>query len=657
MLTYLSWLLCLLALGIFPAWGASSSQLQGVRFGWHGAYARIVFDLHETTTYRIRSGSKPSRILVEFPEGYSLPPQSTWHTRNPLVQEVLFRQEANKIISEIRLTQPGTIQRHFRMTAPPRIVIDITRQSSPVSKQQTVPPQVSSLDRPQAPKAEASEPESIPPRTSDGAKTKPVVHNMKRQENLTPTIATETITAKLSQAQVLRQAELQWQQGDFEAAQQSYQAFLERFPHYKHNHLIMVRLADLLQQQQLLREALEAYAEVITTSPSSEGALISQVRMAELGMQSPELLPQSNEPQFLAYHQPLSGLQKLIQTYPASPVANIARLKLGEFRLQHNDLQAALTTFSQLLKKSLEPVLFQEARSMLDQTLKRLLATQQQKGEYLEVLRTFFRNQEHLPSEAAFHPDLLLPVALSYARLGLDAEAQGLLQRLTDGTTPPKQKTIAALEQAQLIFKHGHPQTALDLLEPLVPIAEPVLRKEVLLLLGTVAVQAGEPAKALNYLDMARHLVVSPPERVRLFTLLAEEYLTQGDTPQGLHALQQCVGVHTEEGVPLPETDTCMFRLAGIFFAHRQFESALQEYQQLLQAFPKSHYKEMSLFHMAKIYQELEDEQQTIETLNQLRDSTTNSLWKKVALDYLDDMAWQKHFHHSLAALQDFPTK
>jgi predicted negative regulator of RcsB-dependent stress response len=100
-----------------------------------------------------------------------------------------------------------------------------------------------------------------------------------------------------------------------------------------------------------------------------------------------------------------------------------------------------------------------------------------------------------------------------------------------------------------------------------------------------------------------------------------------------------------------------MFRLAGIFFAHRQFESALQEYQQLLQAFPKSHYKEMSLFHMAKIYQELEDEQQTIETLNQLRDSTTNSLWKKVALDSLDDMAWQKHFHHGLAALQDFPTK
>jgi tetratricopeptide (TPR) repeat protein len=649
--------MCLLAIGLFPAWGAPSSQLQGVRFGWHGTYARIVFDLDETTTYRILSGPKPSRILVEFPEIYPLPPKGTWHTRNPLIQEVLFRQEAKKIISEIRLTQPGTIQRHFRMSAPPRIVIDITRQSSPVSRQQTVPPRASSLDRPQAPKAEAREPESIPPRTSDGANTKPEAHTMKRQENLTPTIATETITAKLSQTQVLHQAESQWQQGDLEAAQQSYHTFLERFPNYKHNHLIMVRLGDLLQQRQLLREALEAYAEVIVTSPSSEGALISQVRMAELGMQSPELLPRSNEPQFHAYHHPLSSLENLIQTYSASPVANIARLKLGEFRLQHNDLQAALATFSQLLKKSLEPVLLQEARSMLSQTLKRLLETQQQKGDYLEVLRTFFRNQEHLPSEAAFHPDLLLPIALSYARLGLDAEAQGLLQRLIDGTTPTEQKTIAALEQAQLLFKHGQPQTALALLEPLAPIAEPELRKEVLLLLGKAAVQAGEPAKAVKYLNMARQLVASPPERVRLFALLAEGYLTQGDTEQGLDALQQCVGVHTEEEAPLPESDTCMFRMAGIFFANRQFESALQEYQRLLQAFPKSHDKEVSLFHMAKIYQELEDEQQTIETLNQLRDSTTNSLWKKVAVDYLDDMAWQKNLYHGLATLQDFPTK
>jgi tetratricopeptide (TPR) repeat protein len=457
---------------------------------------------------------------------------------------------------------------------------------------------------------------------------------------------------------LLQQAELQWQQGKLAAAQRLYRTFLDRFPDYKHNHLIMVRLADLLQQQHLLREALEGYAKVITTYPASEGALISQVRMAELGVRRPDLLPNTDEPQFHAYRHPIQALQTLIQTYPVSPLADVARFKLGVLQLQRGELQAALASFRHLAQKSLQPGLQQNVRQQLGQTLQRLLVAQQRQKAFIDVLRTFFANREYLAPEDAQRPDFLLPVAISYARLGLYSEAQSMLQKLVEGAATPAQRTTAALEQASLLSKRGQPQEAITLLEPFISTAKPAVRGRLLLTLGELASQAQQPAKAIHYLDMASELVLSPPERLRLFSLLADNHLAQGDAEHGLRALRQCAALTAEgEDTLLPGVDSCLFRAASLLFEHHQYQPALAEYQRLLQAFPETRYHDRTLFGMARIYRELGDEAQMIRTLETLRDSGVASLWREIAADSLDDLAWQKRFRERLAVLQNLPMK
>jgi TolA-binding protein len=658
MLAYPLLLILPLAVGLSPAWSTNSSRVQSVRFGWHGTYARIVFDLPEDRPYRLLPPTDPTHILVEIDGVFSPPPQSVWRTQNPLIQEVRFHQAKTKITGEIRLAHAGRVQKHFRLSAPPRIVIDITRNSSAV-------PQPESIQTPRRQETETSSSVAKPgpPSSTSGtpgktSTTPPETQVKKPQSPPAQVVPPPILPQSLSQTQLLQQAESQWNQGKLKAAQQSYTMFLDHFPDYKHNHLIMVRLADILQQQQRLGEALVDYAKVIKAYPSSEGALISRMRMAELGVQSPGLLPETEVTHFEAYHHPLQALQQIIQTYPSMPLADIARFKLGELQLHRGELQAALEAFRQLSQKSLQPALRQEVRDKLIHTLQQLLVAQQQQGAFVEALRLFMANQEYLEPEDTLHPDLLLPVAMSYAGLGLTSKAQTILQTVIEGTATPAQKVTAAIELARLLGQGEQSQAAITLLESIAPTADPALRGKVWLLLGELAVQVAQPAKALHYLLMARDLLSSPGERVRFFSLLADSYLAQGDTDRGLQALQQCAEVTAEGQESLrPESESCLFRSAGLLFADSQYESALAEYQRLLAAFPETHFRHHTLFRMAEIYRELGDEPQTTQLLGTLRDSSTNSLWQHVAADSLDDLAWRRHFREGLAVLQDSPTK
>jgi outer membrane protein len=121
------------------AYGATPSLLQGVHFSAQGTFARIVFELQENAPYRILPGKDPSTILVEFPGVDRLPSKDVWRSQHSLIQEVRFVEAQTKVMAQIKLTQPGDVHRHFPMSAPPRIVLDLVTQPSTASTQPATP--------------------------------------------------------------------------------------------------------------------------------------------------------------------------------------------------------------------------------------------------------------------------------------------------------------------------------------------------------------------------------------------------------------------------------------------------------------------------------------------------------------------------------------
>ena len=308
---------------------ADASTLRGIRFGQQGNFSRVVFELQEPVPYRLEDTSDPAVIRLIFPTLRFIPKPQVVRARTGLIQEVRWSTNASQVMADIVLKQPGTVQRVERLQGPPRVVVDVARRNN-----EEVPKENEGVKGQGAVAAAPRATDEIP---KEGAATpSPRAASSTAQTPSLPPVLTLTPT------QLLERAEKQWVARQFEAAQQSYTAFLQRYPEHPSNHLIAARVADILRAQEHYRAALEAYAVVLQGYPGSEGAIISQIRMAELGTTLPDLLPDGDERRYAAYRQPLQTLRRLTSDYPLSPLADVARFKIAEIVLQQQDIATAL---------------------------------------------------------------------------------------------------------------------------------------------------------------------------------------------------------------------------------------------------------------------------------------------------------------------------
>jgi tetratricopeptide (TPR) repeat protein len=538
-------------------------------------------------------------------------------------------------MADIVLKQPGAVQRAERLQAPPRVVVDVVRRNNGEVAQ------ASEGVKGQGTEAAAPRVADDPPKEGT-APVHPQAASSIAQTLSLPPVSTLTPT------QLLEWAEKQWVARQLEAAQRSYTVFLQRYPEHPSNHLIAVRIADILRAQEHYRAALEAYVVVVQGYPGSEGAIISQIRMAELGTTLPELLPADDEPRYAAYRKPLQTLRRLTSDYPLSPLSDVARFKIAGILLQQQDLPAALDLLQQLLRRPLPEALRRDVEQQLRQALGRQLDAYQRQGAFFDVLRTFFTYKPSLPPTETRHPDLLYPLVASYVQLGLLDEAQSLLPTLLNAATTPIQRAHMALTQAALFAQAGRDDVVTSLLHPLQQFADLAMRAQALLLLTESAWRAQRSDDVVRYASIGETTLIGTTERIRFFTILGQAYEAQGDINKAIQTFHKCAEV-PEAG---ERAETCLLRAAGLQTAQGQHKSALTLYERVLQALPRSD-KEGIFFRIAESHRQQFDKAPMLATFARLREHTQDAFWHKVATEYLEQAQWQEHFQEGLVIFQN----
>jgi tetratricopeptide (TPR) repeat protein len=615
---------------------ADASTPRGVRFGQQGDLSRVVFELQEDVPYRLEAGSDPTLIRIIFPTLKFTPKLQVARARTGLIQEVRWSTNASQVMADIVLKQPGTVQHAARLHAPPRVVVDITRRSDGEVQK--------AREGAQGQGTVAAAPRVTDEHPREGAATSspPPVAGPPAPTLSLPPVSTLTST------QLLERAEKQWAARQLEAAQRSYTTFLQRYPEHPNNHLIAARVADILRAQEHYRAALEAYVVVVQGYPGSEGAIISQIRMAELGTLLPDLLPAGDEARYAAYRHPLETLRRLTSDYPLNPLADVARFKLAEILLQQQDIAAALDLLQQLLRRPLQDALRRDVEQQLRQALGRQLDAYQRQGAFFDVLRTFFAYKPFLPPTEAGHADLLYPLVASYVRLGLLDEAQSLLPTLLNAAATPIQRAHIALAQATLFAQNGGDEVVTALLSPLQQFTDPTMRGQALLLLTESAWRTQRAADVVRYADLGEAILTGPVERTKFFTILGQAYEAQGEVNKAMQAFRKCAEV-PDAG---ERAETCLSRAAVLHAVQGQHEAALALYERVLQTFPHN-YKEGLLFRIAESYRQQFNKAQMLAAFTRLREHTQDAFWQRVATEYLEQAQWQERLQERLAVFQN----
>jgi TolA-binding protein len=464
----------------------------------------------------------------------------------------------------------------------------------------------------------------------------------------------EELPKTLTEKQLLARAEEAWKTKQYEDGAVAYKTFLVRFPTHPQNHLIATRLADILREQGQLDEALHAYAKVVATYPETEGALMSQIRMAELSVAAPNLIPESMARDTMRYRPyvfPVPTLQQLIRGAPFHPLSDVARYTIGVILLHKQQLPVALAAFRELLDRPLEAALRRSVGDKFRLTLQQMVSAYTADKAYGEALQLFFRHKDMLESAALHEPALLLPVARSYAGLGLLPEASHIFQMvLASDALAPQERQQVTLEQAMTLAKSGQWDQAQTLVSPLDQFPDGMLRHKARHLLGDIALEGKRPAEAEAYFQPIETIVPEAGEQAKIFARLARVYEEQGAFGPALRASQQCVArALRQDSTPLPVAEECLFHSGALHIAQWQYREALAVYQSLLQAFPRSEHRDWILFQTAEIYQQLRETARMQETLQTLQANTSSAFWKRIVEEYASDNEWRERFQERLA--------
>ncbi len=637
--------LVLLLAGGWDAAAAAVHPLSRVRFGQHKTHERVVLDLTKSVAYRILPSSAPEALVVEFPGLRELPAQTMWRTRrHAILRAVRFEVGANHLRATLVLRRPGRVVKHFHMTAPPRLVIDVSNLPKAASVRQ-------------APKSPAPAQRARPPRkkpTAHIAQPKPMARPVDTPAPAAVPVRAEELPKTLTEKQLLAKAEEAWKAEQYEDGAVAYKTFLVRFPTHPQNHLIATRLADILREQGQLLEALHAYAKVVATYPETEGALMSQIRMAELSVTAPDLIHPSmarDSMRYRPYGLPVPTLQQLIREVPFHPLSDVARYTIGVILLQNQKLPAALTTFRELLGRSLDAALRRSVEDKFRLTLQQMMTAHIAHNAYGKALQMFFEHKAALGPGSFHKPELLLPVARSYAGFGLLPEASHIFQMvLASDAVPPKDRQQVVLEHATILAKSDKSTQAQALLTPLEQFPDGTVRHEARRLLGNIALENNRPAEAETYFQPIETLVPDVGEQARIFARLARVYEEQGAFEPAFRTSQQCVErAWRQDSSPLPVAEECLFHTGAMHIAQQQYRAALAVYQSLLQAFPHSEHRDWILFQTVEIYRQLRETPRMQETLRTLQANTRSAFWKRIVEEYANDDEWRERFQERLA--------
>ena len=134
-------------------------------------------------------------------------------------------------------------------------------------------------------------------------------------------------------------------------ALQQYWLYANIMPKGDETDIILTRIADIYMMQQRPKAAREVYREVVERFPGKDGALVSQMRLAEQHINdAPTLGGMFDSFESSGQYPPDEVYQAIIADYPNSGLVPLARLKLAMWHLWNHNYIAALDTATEFLR-------------------------------------------------------------------------------------------------------------------------------------------------------------------------------------------------------------------------------------------------------------------------------------------------------------------
>jgi TolA-binding protein len=192
------------------------------------------------------------------------------------------------------------------------------------------------------------------------------------------------------------------QLGDRISARENLLRFYNSCPDRETNHLILTKIADTYIDEGATEDAVKFYQLVLERYPGTEGAVISEIRLAEQQEQGNLVIkrgiasPTNIIGRVIRFPKEIYEdiVNNLLDKDEESPLAEFALLKLAILYQKDRDYEKSLMALKELLKKYPWTSLREESKHTLRSTLDAILREEMKRKRYVNIINTYQREKE-----------------------------------------------------------------------------------------------------------------------------------------------------------------------------------------------------------------------------------------------------------------------
>ncbi len=187
----------------------------------------------------------------------------------------------------------------------------------------------------------------------------------------------------------------------------------------------IVRAAESYEKLGRLKAALDLYASVVKEYPDTDEALISMMRMADLGVRHPGIKVPAT-PEYSAYRRPLDAYLELRKS-SIPELSELAYLRASELLAKMGRYDEALDLIKKEQALFPEGKLYRDSVSLFREILYMWIGSLFESSNYLKVVELY---SKYRPFIVEGGPHILKKVSYSLYKVGLVGEALSLFSRI-----------------------------------------------------------------------------------------------------------------------------------------------------------------------------------------------------------------------------------
>ena len=439
--------------------------------------------------------------------------------------------------------------------------------------------------------------------------------------------------------------------GKYKDARDTFFDLINLFPKDEFAAHAMARIGDTYYKEGKNLDAVFLYAEAISRYPESEDIYSIRMKMANVGVETPNLVGISAIFDYAPYIEPMNTYQDVIIKNPSKPQVQEAMFKKGSILSSENRYVEAIIAFKDLLSKYPEEITSEEVKASIRDTFFKIIDTYHAQKGFYSLLLTYYKNFDPflkiLGTKDIKDPKILFKIGDTYQQMGLYSKAietydavlkydsKGVYKRdisFRTGEVYYLQERYADAEKQLKIFLTNYPDSE--------------MADDARWIMGDSFYNQGKFKEAITEYNL---YIKKRPKEFKT----AKVYYNLASSYKNIKAIQQSINSYIQaiEILKLSKREDAQgvivdgeYQILDSLFKMGRYVEAIEAADRLAITYPGDKRAEWALYIAANSYEKLNKEDKSIVTLTKLAEIAKGGFYGNIASAEIKNLEWKNKY-------------